>query len=241
MKLYETNKNKKMNILRGSGKTVKKLHKYLMWNCVTNIVCGTEVVVSTHSMLGALSIDNHNSDLYSVTSNLMGKEIIGQVLGIPIINKLSKIGDSNTKRFILINTILFEVSNLLECSTSLFDKSYFIYLATLGNIGKGAAFIGMGGINAKVINRISNEMSDEINKKADIENNLDIKVKTVTDNVCNIYSTVSVCTSLSYSIGMIIGLCIVKVIPCHQTRLGLIPLFGVIKYYTTMKSLDGII
>lgn len=221
-----------MDILRRTCKVGDKLRNYLIWNCLTNIICGTEVVISTHSMLGALSVDNHNNDLFSVTSNLMGKEIIGQIVGIPIINKLSKLGDSNTKKFILINTLLFEVSNLLECSTSLFDKSYFIYLATLGNIGKGASFIGMGGINAKVINRISNLLNQK-----DLENK---EIKDVSDNICNLYSTISISTSLSYSIGMLFGLYLVKVIPCHQTRLGLIPVFGLIKYHTTLKSLKGI-
>lgn len=234
-----------MNIIRNTSKASKKLHNYLTWNCISNIICGAEVVVSTHSMLGALSVDNHNNDLYSVTSNLMGKEIIGQILGIPIINKLSKLGDSNTKKFVLINTLLFEVSNLLECSTSLFDKSYFIYLATLGNIGKGAAFIGMGGINAKVISRISNEMASENEIPNDIESRIPNankqKIENINDNICNLYSTVSVFTSISYSIGMIIGLWIVKAIPCHQTRLGLIPIFGIVKYYTNIKSLNSIL
>ena len=219
-----------LSVLKLKCKIGLRYRKYLFWQCCTNIISGTESVIATHSMFDALSIGKTETDVCSLTFNLMGKEIIGQIFGIPIINKMSKMGDENVKKFILINTIIFETSNLLECLTPFLDRTYFIYFASIANIGKGSSFVGIGGINAKVINRISIDL-----------NNINSENMLKKDKTCELYSKTNIVISLSYSFGMILGLGIVKLIPCSYTRISLIPVFGIARYYTSLNAVNDII
>ena len=78
-----------LSVLKLKCKIGLRYRKYLFWQCCTNIISGTESVIATHSMFDALSIGKTETDVCSLTFNLMGKEIIGQIFGIPIINKMS--------------------------------------------------------------------------------------------------------------------------------------------------------
>jgi len=205
-----------------NGKVVKKYKKYLFWQCINNSICGIEAVISTHSMYGALNnADNTQNIQNSLTFNMIGKEIIGNLASLPLVNVISKMGDKKINKFVFVNVSIFELSTIVECSTSLINNCFFIPMASLGIIGKGVSFIGMGALNAKVISKIIEETDDK-------------------NNMCELHSKNSSLVTVSFSVGMIFGLALVKIIPCPQTRICLIPALGCIRYYSTIKSVEDI-
>lgn len=192
-----------------------KYNKFISWYCLNNVLCGIETVFSTHNMFGALSISN---DSLNFSLNYIGKDVIGQVIGLGIVSKFAKCGDKNIKQYVIINSIIYESAALLESCTPLFDPSYFLAAGITGNIFRNIAFNGFGAVRMKAINKLSTE-----------------------HNITEIYTKINVASTLSYSFGMIIGLGLIKLIPCHLTRIGMLPIIGISRYYTFTKSLNSII
>lgn len=192
---------------------------YHIFNSIGNIFAGIESTISTSSMLESSGMCKENVVLSTVSINLIGKDIIGQLMSAPIINKLSKTSDCAPMKNMKINIALFEFSTLLECLTPFFPVSYFLLLASVGNIGKNVSFVGIGAFNYSIINKLS----------------------TSENNIAELYSKVTIISSLSYSVGMIIGLGIIKYIPCYYTRLGLLPFLGISRYMCIKKSVEGLI
>lgn len=206
-----------MNFLKVTGLVAPSFNHFILYNSLSSIICGIESILSTHSMLKGSGVGNE--DLLSILINLSSKDILGQLISIPIITKFSKIGDQNPTKHLQVSIGVFEVSNILENLTPLVPGYCFIPLAGIANIGKNIGFTGIGGFNSNMINKLS------IDK----------------DNITEIYSKVTAISTISFSLGMILGLCTVKLIPCYYTRLGLLPIFGLLRYYCSLKSVEQLI
>ncbi len=191
------------------------LKRYIVYSSLANALCGFESIISSYSMLHASGIGN--TTLASVSLNLLGKDILGQILSVPFINRLSKYGDKKPIKYIRNNIILFEISNFIECSTPFFMGNMFIPLATIGNIGKNIGFTGIGSFNANAITKLSN------------------------NNITELYSKITVINSISYSFGMSLGLLFVTYLPDIELRLTILPFTGVLRYVFTKKSIDKIL
>lgn len=199
-----------------------KVRHYIFYNCLSNFICGVETTMSTHCMFKASTVvDCNNIDTYSIIYNITMKDFFGQMFLIPafpFITKVSKYGDKNPLKFLGLNIILFEISTLIEHCTPIFSQSSFIFAASIANIGKTISLTGYSSFNVNVINKLCNK-----------------------DNVMELNSKISTLSTISYAFGTVAGLGIVKMIPCFETRLMMLPLFGVFRYYITIKSVKGII
>jgi hypothetical protein len=193
------------------------MKKYLVYSSLSNCVCGFESIISSYSMLHASGVGN-NTVLASVSLNLIGKDILGQLFSIPFIAKMSKYGDRNPIKYIRDNVILFEVSNFIECSTPFFSGSMFIPLATLGNIGKNIGYTGLGSFNANVINKLSIDKTD----------------------ITEIYSKIAIVNTVSFSVGMSFGLLFVTQIDDPHIKLCILPVTGIIRWLLIKKSVEDI-
>ena len=207
------------NITHVSGQISVYYNRYLIYSSCANLICGFETIVSSYSMLHASGVGKENIELASISLNLLGKDILGQVISLPFINKISKYGDKEPIKYIRNNVILFESANLLECLTPLFIPSLFLPMATIGNIGKNIGFTGFGSFNANIISKLS------INK----------------DNITEIYSKITMVNSLSYSLGMGLGLLFVNIVPQLEYRLLILPFSGILRYIFIRKSIDELI
>lgn len=186
---------------------------------MSNFVCGFESIISSHSMFHASGIGSENTALAAVSMNLIGKDILGQLFSIPFISKLSKYGDKHPMKYIRNNTILFGISNFIECSTPYFNESLFIPIATLGNIGKNIGFTGFGSFNANIINKLSNDKL----------------------NITELYSKMAMANTISYSLGMSFGLLFVTQIENQELKLCILPLSGFLRWLLIKKSVQGLI
>ena len=188
--------------------------KYLGWSCISNIIVSAESVLSTHSMLSAISTDN--TELVR-TVNYVGKDIIGQVGGLWYMSKMSKDADKEPKKFLLYSNIIQQSSYITTCITPMFP-SYFIYIAGISNIAANISFTGFGAINARCI-----------------------QILAIDDNIGEIYAKISIVNTIGSSLGMMIGLVITSFFPDHESRLCVIPILGIARVYTYQKAIQDII
>lgn len=207
-----------LKILNVTGRTSKYYKNYLLTTAVANFIAGTESVLSSYSMLDASGVGKEHVQLASVSLNLIGKDILGQILSVPFTLKTSKIGDKDPVKYVRLNTIIFELSNMLEYLTPLFNNNSFIFLAAIGNVGKNIGFNGFSSFNGNLINKLS------IDK----------------DNISELYSKITVVIQISYSLGMGFGLFLINFIPCYYTRMSLLPFLGFIRYLALIKSFHGL-
>lgn len=160
-----------------------------------------------------------NDAVSNISINYIGKDMLGQIGSLLIINKVGKYIDRDPKKFLSVCMMIQQCSVFVECATPLFPLEYFIYIAALSNVGKCISFTGFGGINVKAINKLA----------------------VSGDNTGEIYSKLTMINTVTTSIGMGCGLLLTTYIPDHYMRLKLLPFLGFLRYYSMKMSLKGIL
>jgi hypothetical protein len=91
-------------------------------------------------------------------------------------------------------------------------------LSVVGNISKNISATGLGAVTVKIIQKLAQE-----------------------DNVVEIYEKINVLNTLGSRVGMGIGLFMACQIPCHTTRLCIMPLLTAVRIYSYQKAIDDLI
>ena len=193
------------SIIFTKGKIHPLYCKYMGYSFVSNVIVSIETAIATDNML--YSIDTNSNE--NKTLNYLGKDIIGQIGGILYMSKMAHKADTNTPNFLLYSNILQQSSYIVMCITP-FYTSYFLPIAGLSNILANISFTGFGAVNAKCIQKIS-------------ENNT---------NIDEIYSKITVFNTLGSTLGLSIGMYINYLIPDHNIRLCIIPFLGGLRVLT---------
>ena len=201
-------------LLYPSGKYHTSYGKYIRWSFVSNVIVSAESVLSTHSILSAIS--TNNTEIIR-TTNYVGKDIIGQVGALLYISKMSQKADKDPKKFLLYSNIIQQSSYMINCITPMFP-SYFLYIAGMSNIASNISFTGFGAVNARCIQILAQD-----------------------DNIGEIYAKISLINTIGTSVGLISGLCITVIFPDHESRLCLIPFLGFARAYTYRRAIKDII
>lgn len=202
-------------------RTSKHFKQYLVYNSLSSLVCGIETTMSTHSMFKASGVVD-NVDMYSVLFNMTMKDVIGQLAIIPVfplINKMSKYGDTKPLRYLGINIGIYEISTIIEHCTPMLSSSLFIYVAGVANIGKTVGLVGSSSFNVSMISKLSDDGK----------------------NIMELNSKISTMSTIAFAVGNVIGLGIVKTVPCYETRLCLLPFMGGLRYWFSLKSIKGLV
>lgn len=189
--------------------------QYVGWSFISNIFLSAESVLSTHSMLNAIG---YASNSLIITSNYIGKDIVGQLGGLVYINKMGKQADAQPRKFLMYSNIFQQSAILIECITPLIPTYYFIAVAGGANIAKNISFTGIGAINAKCIQKLA-----------------------IDNNIGQIYAKISILNTLGSSIGMLIGLLFATQLLNHTLIVGLIPFLAVARIYTFRRAIKGLI
>lgn len=202
-------------MLKIRGKISPHFRNFLIYNSLSNFICGIETTMSTHSMFVASG--SENADAYSILVNMSIKDIVGQFASVPVISSISKMSDKNPVKYLALNLGIFEVSNLLEHLTPLVSD-YFIPIAGLANVGKTAGLTGLCSFNVSMISKLS----------------LDGK------NVAEINSKVASVSNVAFSIGTLVGLGVVKLLPDFHIRLCLLFPISLLRFYFSLKAIKGL-
>lgn len=197
------------------GKVHSRYMQYVGWSFISNTLVSMESVLSTHSML---SVVGKASSELAISTNYIGKDIVGQIGGLWYMHRMGKKADNDPKNFIKYSMIFQQTAIFAECATPLLPYWSFIGVAGCANIGKNIAATGVGAINAKIIQKLAQE-----------------------NNTGEIYAKVSVLNTLGSSIGMGLGLGLAALVPDHTTRLCIMPIFTLLRFYSYKKSVQGLI
>lgn len=197
------------------GKYNVKYTKYITYSFLTNFVISAESVLSTHSMLSAIGSSNTSTIM---TTNFIGKDIIGNIGGLLFMNKISKIVDNDTKKCLLYVNLFQQFGIILECLTPIVNNVLFIPIAGFANITRNLSYTGYGAMNAKCIEKLA-------------EGN----------NIGEIYAKVTILNTFGSTLGMLSGLTIIALIPDHFNRLLLLPFISILRFYLMKKIISGII
>ena len=196
-----------------SGKVHNKYTSYIGWSFASNVLVSAESAMATHSMLHSISCDTETIR----TINYIGKDVIGQLGCLAYIAKTGKEADKDPQRFLFYSNFAQQLAYMSLCATPMYPE-YFLPIAGISNIFSNVSFIGFGAINAKCIQKLA-----------------------IDGNVGELYAKISVFNTIGSSLGLMIGLGIVAVIPDHSTRLCLVPIFAFCRITAFNKAVNGLI
>ena len=205
--------NRMRSLFFPTGKIHVKYTSYVGWSFVSNVLVSAESAMATHSMLHSIG-----GDVETIrTANYIGKDIIGQLGCLAYIAKTGKEADKDPLRFLLYSNISQQFAYMSLCATPMYPE-YFLPVAGISNIFSNISFIGFGAINAKCIQKLA-----------------------IDGNIGELYAKISVFNTIGSSVGLLIGLGIIAVVPDHSTRLCLVPLLAICRIATFNRAVDGLV
>lgn len=205
--------NKILSIILPSGKVHPKYLQFVGWSFVSNVLVSTETVLAADSIL--TSVDGTCSDAMR-TASYIGKDILGQMGSLYYISQVGSQADRKPLTFVKSSNVLQQASYGLICATPFLPTSCFLPVAGLGNMLSTVSFTGFGAINGKCIYELG-------------------------ENRGEIYAKTSLVNTLGSTLGMALGVGVVALIPDHSTRLILLPILGIGRYYTFNWAIDGLV
>lgn len=202
----------------------ERYNQYMAWSFATNALASAESVLATHSMLSAVvtaaAVPAGGAAAISVTANYIGKDAIGQMASVWVINRTASDADKKPKALALRCNVVQQVATFAECVTPLLPALCFVPVAAAANVGKCVSFAGFGAINASVLRVLA--ARDE--------------------NIGEIYNKAVVVNTISTAIGAAVGIAIAAAVPSHAIRAGfVIPCLGVLRVVSYNRSVEGLL
>ena len=188
------------------------LKSYVKWMSIHNFSSSVSSVISTNSMLG--SVINTPSYTSVLAVNYVGKDIIGQLGSLVYAWKTGKGADREPLKYITKGGIILQTSFFVENCTPLISNNIFI-MPFLGfsSLLKNVSFISIGAVNAKNIQKLSD------------------------GNIGEFYSKSASINTMSSTLGMIVGIGIIHMIPSYTIRsLVVLPTMSMISIYSLRKA-----
>ena len=185
---------------------------YLKWMAIHSFSSSISSVISTNSMLSSIMVKPCYTSI--VATNYIGKDIIGQLGVLMYVWKTGKNSDKYPLKYITKGGIVLQASFFLENSAPLITNSSLV-LPFLGfcSILKNISFISIGAVNAKNIQKISK------------------------GNIGEFYSKVASINTIASTMGMLVGIGIIYLIPSYNIRSYVIlPVTGIISMYSLRKG-----
>lgn len=203
--------------------TLWRNHKsFVRWNFISSMLGGWKYTLSTDSLLCVMNADN---PIVTGSVSFITKDLIGQ-LGTCFYayRKDCTTGDKCIFTYGLNINILLQCCIFLENSTPFLPSYMYIPVASLSNIIKNISMMGMGGVNTSVIRCITEQ-----------------RVDSGTFNTTEMYSKITAQNSTASSIGMLLGLGTIILIPSRTIRFFTVcPLLSMGHYLSYKKSLKCI-
>lgn len=200
-----------MNTLRQIFYPVGKYHKNYRKYIGYSFI--SNLVASTQQTLSVHNIlaVMGNEDT-TRTMNYITKDVIGQLGSLGYMAKMAKNADKNPKKFLLYSNVAQQSALLMSCTAT---PEWFLTMVGGANILANISFAGFGAINAKCISILSED-----------------------NNIGEIYAKVTVINTVGSSLGMLLGVGIMKI--CGDCYSVFVPILGVIRIYTFNKAIEGL-
>lgn len=191
-----------------------KLSRYMAWSAINSWSSSINSVISTNSMLSAITTDV--SYTATVTTTYVGKDIIGQLGGLLYALKNSSSADNTPVKHAKKGSVLHGAGIFIENSAPLLANiSPMLTLPVLGvaNFCKNVSWISIGAVNTKNMQKLDHK------------------------NMGKLYTQISACNTVASTIGMFMGICIVHFIPSYTIRsMCVIPPLILLNIYSIKKA-----
>jgi hypothetical protein len=149
-----------------------------------------------------------------MTTNYIGKDIIGQLGGLAYAWKTGKGADSQPLKYITKGALVLQASFFIENAAPLITNNLFVLpFLGLSSTLKNISFISIGAVNAKNLQKLS------------------------TSNIGECYSKAASINTISSTLGMIFGIGVIYFIPSYTFRTTVIlPVMSIISLYSLRKA-----
>lgn len=191
---------------------------FIKYSSLSTFFISAENVIGTHCMLHSLNITDPTS--VALTYNFIGKDLIGQLGCLAYLHKSSKQIDLQPRNFTHKVLVTQQAGIVMEYIIPFIPSYLFLPVAGVANVFKNISFAGIGAINAKCISRLSER--EKI-------------------GVGQLFAKVTAVNTCMSSLGMFFGLVIVGMVPDDEIRLGLLPIFSLLRIYTFRKAIANLI
>jgi len=199
----------------------KNNSSYVRWNFISSVLGGWKYTLSTDSLLYIMNV---NDPIMSGSVSFISKDVIGQ-LGVCFYayRKDSSEGDRCTLTYGLNINILLQCCIFLENATPFLPSYMYLPIASTSNIIKNISMMGMGAVNTNVIREFINRSECENIKGAEL------------------YSKITAQNSTASSIGMLLGIGTIMLIPSRSVRFFTVcPLLSLSHYLCYRESLRAV-
>lgn len=173
-------------------KPISSFHRFLFWNTSLTFFSSCSSVLGTDSLLLALG---KGSGFSNATYNFIGKDIIGQLGGLCVSFLQRKQTDRKPSMQGSQSLFLQQSSIVTEMVLPFLPASSFLWVAGGANVMKNISWIGTGAF----VNQLMYSF--------------------VKGNVGELYTLVSVCNTLSSSVGLGVGTFMLKYFPSVSLKL----------------------
>lgn len=185
--------------------------KYIGWMALNSWATSVSNVVSTSSMLNSIGSESAYSNM---VISYIGKDIIGQTGALFYAKQTGKKADKEPEKYILKGALFQQTSFFIEnFSTFLIGSKFILPFLGVSSFLKNISFISIGAVNINNLKKVAEKETGEF------------------------YTKIASINSISSSLGMITGMCIIYFIPSYTVRtVFILPFFGLISIYSLSKA-----
>jgi hypothetical protein len=169
-----------------------------------------------------------------ITTNYIGKDIIGQLGGLMYAWKTGKTADTQPLKYITKGVLVLQASFYIENLAPLVTNKLFVlpflgFSSTLKNI----SFISIGAVNANNLQKLAAQSPSS----SQTQSSSQTPSSSQTSNIGECYSKAASINTLSSTLGMICGIGIIYFIPSYTIRTTVIlPVMSIISIYSLRKG-----
>lgn len=194
---------------------------YKVFLAINSFSTSTLSVVATESMLQNVTSSElpigATKERQTLTATYIGKDIIGQTAGLVYGFVVGKTADTKRDSYLKKALFMQQSAYFLEsCSSSILSLTNSTVLPFFGftSFLKNVSFIAIGAVNAQTVYR-----------------------NTEPSKIGETYAKIASINTVASTLGMLLGVYLVKAIPCSTTRTALVvPIFSSISVWSILKS-----
>lgn len=192
---FEKNKNQK-----------SRMNRFQRLTFLSNLCVSYESTICANRLLNCLGPDSVQA------YNYIGKDIIGQTIGMYFVNRFKGLVDANPKRFLWCTNILQQTSFGIDLLASV-SSTYYTPLAITASIGSNISCVNIGALNAKSIQRLSKP-----------------------EKIGESFAEITMLITVACTIGSLCGLFVNNFSPMFA--LASMPFVGIVRIFTLQKAME---
>ena len=190
----------------------KAQRRFALYSLMGNIVSGFETSVSTAYLFEAMDL-NKNS---SIASSYLIRDVISNTSSLYVLNAWSKKVDANSIDSLRNSQIFGQISITADIASLYIDSSLIVPMSGIANVGRSISWVTIGALNARIIQQLA-----------------------INNNVGELYAKLAIVNTLGQSLGTILGLGYMHLLPDKHAQMLILPFSGILRYvlYKKMFSL----